>query len=261
VVPSVLWLSFAAAASWKYGPLNVVLLNGVLGSREWTESWHYWFIEAVVWTLVGLTALVAIPLVDRLERRWSFWLPFTLALLGLVTRYDVVRLFGGDWIHRAHVLFWLFALGWAAVKAPTWRHRLLVSGVVAATVPGFFPGEQHLREATIVVGMLLLVWLRSVRVPGVVARAAGVLASASLYIYLCHWQIYPYYEFRLPWLATGLSLAAGTVLWLVVSRMTPGVERATVRGWREIGEVGRWFNLRRYVTRDQDPAPLEELAR
>ena len=43
----------------------------------------------------------------------------------------------------------------------------------------------------------------SVRVPAVVARGAGVLASASLYIYLVHWQIYPAYEFSLPWLATG----------------------------------------------------------
>jgi zinc transporter ZupT len=46
-----------------------------------------------------------------------------------------------------------------------------------------------------------------------------------LYIYLVHWQIYPAYEFSLPWLATGLSLAAGIAFWLVVSRATPTVER------------------------------------
>ena len=242
VVPSVLWLIFAAVASAKYGPLNVVLLNGVFGTREWSEAWHYWFIEALVWTLVGLTVMLAVPWVDRLERARPFWLPLGLALLALLTRYDVVRLFGGDWIHRAHVIFWLFALGWAAVKAPTWKHRLLVSAVVAATVPGFFQGAQQLREATIVVGMLLLVWLPSVRVPVVVSRVAGVLASASLYIYLVHWQIYPAYEFRLPWLATGLSLASGIVFWWLVSRATPGVENAVRRGRRRLrGSAGRHF--------------------
>ncbi len=229
VVPSVLWLSFAAATSAKYGVLNVLLLNGVLGSREWTEAWHYWFVEALVWTLVGLTALLAVPAVDRLERRWAFWLPYGLAVAGLLTRYDVVRLFDGDWIHRAHVLVWLFALGWAAARAPSWRHRVLVSLTVVATVPGFFEGGQHAREAVIVAGVLLLTWVRHVRVPVVVGRCAGVLASASLYVYLCHWQVYPAYEFELPWLATTLSLAAGTAFWFVASRGTTYAEAALAR--------------------------------
>ncbi len=224
-VPSVLWLAFAAATSEKYGPLNVALLNGVLGSRAWTESWHYWFVEALVWTLVGFTALFAVPAVDRLERRHAFWLPYGLALAALLTRYDAVRLFGGDSIHRAHVLLWLFALGWAAARAPTWRHRALVSVTVLATVPGFFEGGQHAREAVVVVGLLLATWVRQVRVPRSAASAAAVLASASLYIYLCHWQIYPAYEFELPWLATSLSLAAGVVFWWVATRVATSVER------------------------------------
>jgi hypothetical protein len=235
VVPSVLWLSFAAATSWKYGPLNVLLLNGVLGSRQWTESWHYWFVEALVWTLVGLTALLAVPAFDRLERRHAFWLPYGLAIAALLTRYDVVRLFGGDYIHRAHVLLWLFALGWAAARAPTWRHRALVSVTVVATVPGFFEGGQLAREAVVVAGLLLATWVRQVRLPASLARATAVLASASLYIYLCHWQIYPAYEFELPWLATSLSLAAGIGFWWVASRATATVEHAL--GRRPAGPV------------------------
>jgi hypothetical protein len=265
VVPSVLWLTFAAATSAKYGWENVLLLNGVLGTREWSEAWHYWFIEALVWTLVAVAALLAIPWVDRVERRFSFWLPFGLAVVALLTRYDVVQLFSGDEIHRANVLFWLFALGWAAVKAPTWRHRLLVSGVVAATVPGFFAGPAALREATIVVGLLLLVWVPSVRVPALAAQACKVLAGASLYIYLVHWQVYPAYEFSLPWLATGLSLAAGVVFWWVVGKTSPWVARGvggvTGRVPGEIGDDRGRFSLRRCPERDHSTAPLGELAR
>lgn len=260
VVPSVLWLAFAAAFSAKYSLLNVTLLNGLLGSRAWTESWHYWFVEALVWTLVGLAALLAIPAVDRLERRHPFWFPMGLTGVALLTRYDVVRLFHGadvDYIHRAHVIFWLFALGWAAVRAPGNRHKALVSAVAVATVPGFFEGGQHLREATIVAGMLLLVWLPSVRVPAVLARTAGVLAGSSLYIYLVHWQIYPAYEFSLPWLATGLSLTAGIAFWVGVTRATPTVER----WFGEIQENRPWLFPRRYQTRDRNTAPLAGSAR
>ena len=68
--------------------------------------------------------------------------------------------------------------------------------------------------------MLALVWLRALRVPAWAVRAAGVLASASLYIYLAHWQIYPHLEDRFPLLATVLALLGGIVLWQVSERET-----------------------------------------
>ena len=252
-VPAVLWLTFAAATSAKYDWRNVVLLNGVLGTREWSEAWHYWFIEALVWTLVAVAALLAVPAVHRLERRWPFWFPVALVVAALPTRYDLVRILDGDYIHRAHVLFWLFALGWATAQARRPLHRLVVTALVVTTVPGFFESEPG-REAVVVAGFLLLVWVPSLRVPAAVARLAGVLAGASLFIYLCHWQIYPAYEFSLPWLATGLSLSAGVVLWRVNTWLAPRVEgrlvglrreRDASAGPAEIGDDRRGLSLRR----------------
>ena len=222
VVPSVLWLAFAAAVSTKYSWQNVLLLNGVLGSRGWSTQWHYWFIEAMVYTLLALTLVMAIPVVARIEQRWPFWLPMTLAGLGLLTRYEVVEVMGGDVTHRANVVFWLFALGWATVKATSTWQRMLVSAMVVATVPGFFDDVQ--RDTVVVVGALLLVWVRAVTVPSSVARVTGVLASASLYIYLAHWQIYPHLEDSYPLLATVLSLLGGIVFWQLTSWASPYVE-------------------------------------
>lgn len=212
--------AFTPGLTWK----SALLLNGVLGSPTWAEpAWHYWFIEALVYTLLAMTLLMALPAVDRAERRWPFWLPMALAGLGLLTRYEVVEVMGGDVIHRANVVFWLFALGWATVQATSRWHRLLVSTVVVVTVPGFF--DDAARAATVVAGLLVLVWVRSVRLPSWAARTVGVLASASLYIYLVHWQVYPHLEHRVPWLATVLSLLAGVVLWQVAERVTPSVVR------------------------------------
>ncbi|HSE72110.1 MAG TPA: AMP-binding protein [Nocardioidaceae bacterium] len=230
VVPSALWIGLAAAFTPGLTWANALLLNGVLGPEQWTEpAWHYWFVEALVYTLLGLTLLMAVPAVDRAERRWSFWLPMTLAGLGLLTRYELVTVVGGDVIHRAHVVFWLFALGWAAVKATTHWHRGLVSLVLVATVPGFFADPA--REAVVVAGLLLLVWVRSLPVPAFLAPAVGVLASASLYIYLAHWQIYPHLEDRFPLAASLLSLAGGVALWQAVVRGGPAVS-GLVRGGR-----------------------------
>ncbi len=265
VVPTVLWLTFAAATSSKYDWRNVVLLNGVLGTREWSEAWHYWFVEALVWTLLAVVALLAVPAVHRLERRAPFWFPVGLVVLALPARYDVGRLLDGDYIHRGHVIFWLFALGWATAQARRPLHRVVVSVLAVATVPGFFDGDLA-REAVVVAGLLLLVWVPSLRVPAVVARLAGTLAGASLYIYLCHWQIYPAYEFSLPWLATGLSLLAGVVFWRTTVAATPYVERGLARAGRrwgvtrvtpspsaEIRGGPRQFSPRRCLTRDATP--------
>jgi acyl-CoA synthetase (AMP-forming)/AMP-acid ligase II len=228
VVPSVLWLGTVALTTRDIGWTNVLLLNGALGPSSWAEpQWWYWFIEALVWTLVALALLLGVPWVDRLERRWSFWLPMTLAGAGLLTRYDVVELAGGDEIHRASVVFWLFALGWATVKATRPAHRVLVSLAAVATVPGFF--GDPVREGVVVVGLLVLVWLHAVRVPAPAVRVAAVLASASLYIYLAHWQVYPHLEDRFPLAATVLSLLAGIAFWQATNRVTPWVQRLAER--------------------------------
>jgi surface polysaccharide O-acyltransferase-like enzyme len=223
-VPSAIWIGLMATFTAGLGWTNALLLNGLLGSPTWVEpAWHYWFIEALVYTLVGLTLLMALPVMDKAERRWPFWLPMTLACLGLLTRYEFIGLTRGDVIHRAHIVFWLFALGWAALRATASWQRVLVSAVAVMTVPGFFDDAQ--REAFVVASMLALVWLRSVRVPSWAVRSIGVLASASLYIYLIHWQVYPHLEYQLPWLATVLSLLAGVVMWRCVERVTAYVAR------------------------------------
>jgi hypothetical protein len=98
---------------------------------------------------------------------------------------------GEERVHlpSAVVVFWLFALGWAAAKADTTGRRVLVTAAAVATIPGFFPGEPF-RDAVITAGFVLLVWVRSLPSLDRINSVAGVLASSSLYIYLTHWQIY-----------------------------------------------------------------------
>jgi len=215
-VPSALVIALVSLWTPGLGWAQILLVNG-LKHTWWTEpAWHYWFIEASVHTLLVLALLLAVPAVDRAERRWPFALPFALALVGLLTRYEVVGLRGGDDMHRAHVVFWLFAIGWATARASSRRHRVMLSVLVVATMPGFF-GEPW-REAYVVLGVLLLVWVPQVRVSARLAGLASMLAGASMWIYLVHWEVYPWLEHRIPVLATLSALAAGVVAHRVVGR-------------------------------------------
>ncbi len=222
-VPSIAWIAAVALVTRDYPWPTVTLLNGVFGPDVWTEpAWYFWFVEALVWSLVALTLVLAVPAVDRLDRRHPFWLAMGAVGLGLLPRFEVAGLGGaGDRIHAGLVVFWLFALGWAAAKASRPMHRVVVSVVAITATPGFFADAQ--REGIVVAGLLLLVWLPTLRVPRVLVPGLGILAASSLYIYLTHWQVYPHLEHRVPVLALLASLAVGIVAARVAGRATVGL--------------------------------------
>jgi len=208
---SMTWIALACLlAPNDYGLANIFLLNGLLGPDEVGSEWRYWFIEALVAILLVLTVLLSIPLVDKIERRAPFALPLALMTLGLATRFKLVVIdIGGVDRFTPHVVFWLFALGWAAAKAASGWQRWCVTLAVVATVPGFFGAP--LRETIVIGGLLLLVWVPSVRAPGLVSRSAAVLAGSSLYIYLTHWHIYIQIRDYSPLVAVLASLLFGVL--------------------------------------------------
>jgi surface polysaccharide O-acyltransferase-like enzyme len=86
--------------------------------------------------------------------------------------------------------------------------RVAVGAAAALATYGFF-GDPT-RETLIVLGIIALLVPWPVLLPRSVARLAGALAGASLWIYLVHWQIYPDLEAAgLGWLGLLASLAAG----------------------------------------------------
>ncbi|WP_341720410.1 AMP-binding protein [Micromonospora sp. FIMYZ51] len=223
VLPTMAWIGAVMLVSDQYRASTLLLVHSIVGPDEAGSGWHFWFVEAVVYLLVGLAALLALRRVDRLERRYPFALPLGLTALGLLGRYDVFGLDARYDLPAALVAGWLFTLGWAAARADGVGQRLLVSAAAALIVPGFF--GQPAREALIVAGFALLVWLPTVPSLRGVNRIAGLLAASSLYIYLTHWQVYPHLR-DLPLLALVASLAVG-------------IGYATV-----VGRVGRWASNR-----------------
>jgi acyl-CoA synthetase (AMP-forming)/AMP-acid ligase II len=211
-VPAVLWIGAVTLVTGAYPWQTALLVNGLAGPTGWSEpEWHYWFIEALVVIVLAMAALVAVPVLDRAERRWPFWFPVALAVLALSTRFELLVLREGDQIHRAHVVFWLVALGWAAARAERVRHRAVVSLLALVSIPGFF--EQTGREAFVLVGVLVLLWVPRLRLPAFIGPALGVLAASSLWVYLTHWQVYPHLEDRYPLAAVAASFAVGIAAW------------------------------------------------
>jgi hypothetical protein len=225
-VPSMIWIACVGITTGMYVPETALMLNGLVGSDTWTLQWQFWFLEALVWTVLACVAVLAIPPIHRLERASPWGFAVAVLAAGLALRYGLVGLEAGP-VQRYSVLvvFWCFALGWAAAKATgTWQ-RAIVSLVALAAVPGFF-GEP-VREAVVLLGFLALLWLPAVRAPKSLNRAVGSVAGASLFIYLTHWQVYPHLELDHPFLAVVASVAVGL-----------GAERLARPATRRLGRTG-----------------------
>lgn len=222
VVPSVAVIALAFAVTDKYALHNVFLLNALVGPEGWSDYSRFWFVEVLVHILIGLALVLAVPAVDRLVRRWP-WL-FGMALVAV----DLPLLFGlveSRYPGQGPVL-WLFGLGWAAAASRTLWQRWAVTVLAVVAAPASF--EDPYRSGTILAGCLILLWLPTLRVPRGLHRITALLASASLYIYVTHWLVYPLFDSGNPvnkGTAVLASLACGVLYWAAATRVMGLVER------------------------------------
>jgi len=230
-VPSVVFIGVVGALTGFYDPMTAVFLNGLVGSDEWTRQWQFWFLEAVVWVSVGATALLAVPVFDRLERRAPFTFAAGLLAVALAARLVWTGIEAGPTErYTVGVVAWCYALGWLAARARGVRQRLFVVAAGAVSVLGFFGDLQ--RELVVLGGIAFLAWAPRVRVPRAVASVLGVLAASSLLVYLTHWQVYPHLEVDHPLLATLASFAVGIGSWRLMRPLVRGLPRV-------VGALGR----------------------
>ena len=166
IVPSVLWVGAVAVALGSYDLTTALFVRELLNSSEWDDQWQLWFLESLVWLTAAALALTCLPVLHRLERRTPF--RFALALLAVTAaaRFaDVGLRAGPTQRYTTLVVAFVFVLGWLGARADTTRRRVLVSVLAAALTIGFF-GQLH-REAIVLGGFLLMLWLPHVAVPSV----------------------------------------------------------------------------------------------
>lgn len=188
-VPSLVWIVAALLVTDDYTPTNLLLANKFLGPTDSMTAGRLWFVEVIVWILVGLVIVCSLPLADRFERRWPFGVAVAFLVVGLALRYDVPDLRLGNDAWFTMLAFWFFAVGWAAAKASHAWQRLAVTIALAVSILGYFGNPD--REALVFAGLALLIWLPAIRCPAAFTVAAGLIAEASLYVYLTHFQVYP----------------------------------------------------------------------
>ncbi|MPY83071.1 MAG: AMP-binding protein [Actinophytocola sp.] len=224
-IPSMLWLAWRMLAAPDVSLANVLLVHNYVGT---TTAVGYWFVEVMVQTLLLLAVLFAIPAVRRAERRYPFLTPlvvFAGSLTGRLFIGDIAHWF--EWAMTTHAMAWFFALGWLAFRARSRTQQLIVVAAALLTVPGFF--ENSVREGIPLAGLLLVLFLPRLRLPRVLVPLIGLVASASLYIYLTHFAAIDALAGRVPGLVVTLAgIGLGIAVWFAAERAMA----LTGRAWR-----------------------------
>ncbi|MBA3781540.1 MAG: AMP-binding protein [Nocardioides sp.] len=220
-VPAGLWIGACVLFTRDYRPATAVFLNGLTGERTWSPDWQFWFLETLVWSTLGLAALLTVPWLAHWQHRHRFRTALAVVAVALTVRLVDSGVHAGP-LQRYSTLtvLWCLALGWAVAEARTVAQRATVAVVTIVATVGFF-GDLG-REVLVATGILLLMHRGGVVLPRLVSDAVGLLAGASLWIYLTHWQVYPGLEAAgHPVLAVAASLVVGIAATWAYDRLRP----------------------------------------
>lgn len=209
-VPTMAIALFGMVTHDRYGWANVVLANWMTGDLAYGFHNELWFIDALVASLLVMTAVLSVPPVARWWHRDPWAVAFGVAVLALIPRFTVLATWEGVLRGILPTVFWFFAIGAALAYSRTKGRQRLTLAVAAVGGITFFP-DDPIRNLTILAGIAALALVPSVRVPAWTVPVVSLLASASLYIYLIQFQIISLVPTSLG--ATLAALAAGCVVW------------------------------------------------
>ncbi|BBU44482.1 hypothetical protein PPTS312_23970 [Pseudomonas putida] len=224
VVPTVLYTALIQLVFDHLHWQSLLLVSNWFPASE-VSVFNYWYIEV----LVQMILIIGLVLSIRRVRQVVLADPFrcliiaTCALVAvdvLVSRFvfDAGALFNRVPQHFLAVM----VLGMAVHHADTTARKWVASAVAVLVVGeldliaiagvGWQAFSRYIDIA--LPAMLALIWVRSVPVPALVARAGAVIASSTLYIYLTHFQFLSLADriFNHPLFEVTLALAGGVLV-------------------------------------------------
>ncbi|WP_350275571.1 AMP-binding protein [Kribbella sp. HUAS MG21] len=167
----------------------------------------FWFVEALLILSTVATALLAIPRLKAAYGADPWRTAMAVLALLLVPRYLVLALVDGPVRGLPGTVAWLFVAGIAMAVADTRRRAMITAAVAAAAAIGFFPAWQ--RTAIVIGGLILLALVPALPVPKPLVRPLGILAAASLHIYLVQFQVFVFFDQPHTQFAAALAVGVG----------------------------------------------------
>jgi acyl-CoA synthetase (AMP-forming)/AMP-acid ligase II len=188
VVPTAIY-TLAITLAYGYPPsIPITFLYSNLVDMNLNDGLSYWFIELLAQLVLVMAVLFGSTRMRRAVAKDPRLFGFGLLVTSLAMRVLGPFVWDADHLLNRvpHATLWLFALGWCVLHMRSTRDRLVLSIVALAVPPLVFDASSPRLMGMI--GLTLLVWIDHVPVPRGVDRVLAMIATASLYIYLTHFE-------------------------------------------------------------------------
>ncbi|SFH41812.1 Acyl-CoA synthetase (AMP-forming)/AMP-acid ligase II [Actinopolymorpha cephalotaxi] len=226
-VPSLVVIVGAHVLGGYYETRNLFLANWIFGEQQLGPPWRFWFVEAMIVALLVVAAANASSRIAALDRRHPFGLPLALTTAAFVLfRLPILPLHIPRMQGSAPVVLYLFLLGWTLARVATPAQKRLMTVLVIAMIGTF--SFNPARDGLTIACVLLMLWRPVTRVPAVLVPIVQILAAASLYIYVIHWQALDLLRGQ-PVAAFAGSLTLGLAYWWIWTRPVVATWRVATR--------------------------------
>ncbi|MEK7422748.1 MAG: AMP-binding protein [Actinomycetota bacterium] len=240
-VPTLIFSAVLLIIDELFYPISFLMITNFVPQPDVGFRTDFWFVEALVQIMVLMFAVFSVPAVRAYHRRRPLRAAGIALAVGLLARYGL----GGVWNptygglpKTPHIVLWLFTLGWATAASTSVRHRLVLTGIGALALPGFF--DYGARAVILGGGLLALIWIPKVPVPWPLNRLVALIANATLYIYLTHITLPEAIGFQQPIAKLITAVVGGIAISLVAERVMRAGEtrlRTTLRQRRDPSHV------------------------
>ena len=166
-------------------------LHAVFLHSNWIDprsAGALWFIEVYVQVLAVMAVLLLLPPLRAAFARNAFATALGFFIFATVLSCVSQLVWDAHELYRRlpHLILWLFAVGMAAEAAQTTRHRMMLTvAYVLASVAWSFG---RISIGFLDLGVLLLIWVPEMSMTASVKRITTLIAQASLFIYLTHFN-------------------------------------------------------------------------
>ena len=231
-VPTILMYVLMEILTKKFLLTSLLLVDNYLDPHKIT-GYTFYFIEFYVQLLVLAAILFSFSKVREAFRLRPMLSALVLFAVVVVIDRTVEHFWNGDYnYHRTPWHYgWCFTLGIVIATAQDLKSRILVMAL--ALVSAYAVWQLTPAAFYVAGGCAMILFVRSIPVPAPVKVVIAEIAGASMFMYLCHYQIISivtniFGEPR-PWISLFLSIAVAVVcahlyVWVerkILQRLTP----------------------------------------
>ncbi|RYI35091.1 MAG: rfbL protein [Acetobacteraceae bacterium] len=213
-VPTIVVDAMIEIATRRFELPSLLLVSNYVDPSA-IKGYTFYFIEFYVQLLVLAALLFSIPRVREAFRKNQMLSSLVLLAAIIVIDRSIEAVWNGDYnFHRTPWHYgWCFAMGMVIASAQDLKSRLFTMALAIVCVLTVW---QFTSAAFYVAGgVAAVLFVRSISVPAPVKVIVGEIAGASMFIYLCHYQlitiIQKIFGEPRPWIALIASIVAGII--------------------------------------------------